>query len=50
MKYIIQMSGDHNGWYDASGSTYLFLDQNGVQVPGINPEISWLFMCCYISN
>jgi len=50
LKYIIQQSGDHNGWYDASGSSYLFLDQNGVQIPGINPEISWLFMCCYISG
>ena len=50
LKYIIQMSGDHNGWYDASGKSYLFLDQNGIQVPGINPEISWLFMCCYISG
>lgn len=50
LKYIIQQHGDHNGWYDASGSSYLFLDQNGVQVPGINPELSWLFMCCYISG
>ena len=50
LKYIIQHSGDHNGWYDASGSSYLFVDQNRVQIPGINPEISWLFMCCYIAG
>jgi len=50
LKYIIQMRGDHYGWFDASGNTYIFVDQNGVPVPGINEEISWLFMCCYIAN
>lgn len=50
LKYIIQQSGDYAGWYDASGSSYLFMDQNRIQIPGINPEISWLFMCCYISD
>lgn len=50
LKYIIQNSGVQNGWYDASGSNYLFVDQNRIQIPGINPESSWLFMCCYISG
>lgn len=50
LKYIIQQNGDYAGWYDASNGSYLFVDQNRVQIPGINPEISWLFMCCYISG
>lgn len=50
LKYIIQMRGDHYGWFDAEGNTYLFVDQNGEKIPGINEDISWLFMCCYINN
>ena len=48
LKYIIQQRGDHYGWFDAEGTQYLFRDQNGDIVPGINAEISWLFPCCYI--
>lgn len=47
LKYIIQNSGNHAGWWDESSGIYLFKDENGVPVPGVNPEISWLFMCCY---
>lgn len=50
LKYIIQMRGEQSGWWDKDGYNYLFVDDNGNQVPGINPEIAWLFMCCYISN
>ncbi len=48
LKYIIEQRGDHSGWWDPSGSLYLFKDENGNPVPGINNEIAWLFMCCYI--
>lgn len=48
LKYIIQQRGDYYGWFDAEGTQYLFKDQNGDNVPGINAEISWLFPCCYI--
>lgn len=48
LKYIIQQRGDHYGWFDADGKQYLFVDQNGDKIPGINEEISWLFPCCYI--
>ena len=47
LKYIIQMRGDHAGWFTPDGATYLFKDQNGDRVPGINEDIAWLFMCCY---
>lgn len=48
LKYIVQQRGDHYGWFDADGGQYLFRDQNGDKIPGINAEISWLFPCCYI--
>ena len=50
LKYIIQQRGDHSGWFDPESQTYLFVDENGNQLPGINNEISWLFMCCYIEG
>lgn len=48
LKYIIQSRGEYCGWWEADSSMYLFTDENGVPVPGINPEIAWLFMCCYV--
>lgn len=50
LKYIIQQRGDYSGWFDPTQSLYLFKDENGVNLPGINNEISWLFMCCYLQN
>ena len=49
LKYIIQQRGDHSGWWDTDGALYLFKDEAGNYVPGINPDIAWLFMCCYIA-
>ena len=48
LKYIIQQRGEFSGWFDPNSQTYLFEDENGQQLPGINNEISWLFMCCYM--
>ena len=46
--YIIQQRGDHYGWFDSSNKdSYLFKDMNGNLNLEINPEISWLFPCCY---
>lgn len=50
LKYIIQQRGDYSGWFDSESGQYLFKDINGVNMPGINAEISWLFMCCYIAG
>lgn len=47
LKYIIQNRGEYSGWFDVSNSLYLFKDENGNKLPGINNEIAWLFMCCY---
>lgn len=50
LKYIIQQSGDHSGWWDFDGPGYIFLDEGGDKVADINPEIAWLFMCCHING
>lgn len=47
LKYIIQNRGEYSGWFNASESLYLFKDENGNKIPGINDKISWLFICCY---
>ena len=49
LQYIIQNSGAHNGWWKLDGN-YIFRNDNGENVPGINSEIAWLFMCCYIQG
>lgn len=46
LKYIIQSRGEYSGWFEPSNGLYLFKDENGNPIPGINNEISWLFMCC----
>jgi len=48
LKYIIQSRGDHSGWWSDDDALYLFKNENGEKVPGINADIAWLFMCCYI--
>lgn len=50
LKYIIQMRGDHYGWFDQGNPGYIFRDANNNPVVGINHDISWLFMCCYIKG
>ena len=50
LKYILQMEGEDSGWFDPDNALYLFRDDNGNNILGINNEISWLFMCCYIAN
>ncbi|MBR4863793.1 MAG: hypothetical protein IKU07_04390 [Oscillospiraceae bacterium] len=49
LQYIIQNNGAHNGWWKLDGN-YIFRNDNGENVPGINSEIAWLFMCCYIQG
>ncbi len=50
LKYIIQNHGGHCGWWDLDSNTSLFRDDDGNALPGINEEIAWLFMCCYIAQ
>lgn len=50
LKYILQMEGEDAGWFDPQNALYLFKDANGINIDGINNEISWLFMCCYLAK
>ena len=47
LKHIIINRGEYVGWWDAGSSQYLFNDESGNPIPGINKDIAWLFMCCY---
>jgi hypothetical protein len=48
LKYIIQSRGEYAQWWVPGSSGYLFKDSNEKPIPGINHDIAWLFMCCYI--
>ncbi len=48
LKYIMQQFGIQQGWFVPSDPGYLFRDNDGMNVPGINNDISWLFMCRYL--
>lgn len=50
LKYILQQRGDYSGWWNPDESLYLFVDDDGNKIVGINNEIAWLFMCCYIEQ
>lgn len=50
LMYIIQQNGDHQGWWNASGASYLFKDSMGNNDLSINTEMAWLFMCVYMEN
>ena len=53
LKYIILQRGGYSGWFDPEQPLYLFKQQaneDWIPIEGINNEISWLFMCCYITN
>lgn len=47
LMYIFQQRGEYVGWWQADGDFYLFIDDNGMPIPGINSDIAWLFLCCY---
>ena len=50
LKTIIQERGDYVGWWDVKDEKhgFIFTDANGNQIPGLNVDIAWLFMCAYI--
>lgn len=50
LKYIIRNAGEHSGWWEFDGPGYIFIDEGGNKVTNINPEIAWLFMCCYLNG
>lgn len=48
LEYIINNRGEYVGWWDAESSGYLFVDMDGNPEEGINHDLAWLLMCCYI--
>ena len=42
---IIQNYGEHQGYWDPSSPSYKFADE-----PGINHDIAWLLLCCYVEQ
>ncbi len=50
MKYIIQGHGEYVGWWDTASPSFIFEDDNGNMLPGLNPEVAWLFACCYLEQ
>ncbi len=48
LKYIIQSRGEYVGWWDEDSHDFIFMNENGAPIPGLNKEIAWLFMCAYI--
>lgn len=48
LEYIIKQRGEYVGWWDSESNGYIFKEANGDIIPGINSEIAWLLMCCYI--
>lgn len=43
--YILQKGIEFIGWCDPESSNYRFAD-----MPGVNPELSWLFLCEYVDS
>ena len=50
LEYIIKNGGGYKGWFDQTSDMYLFKDIDGIPMTNINNDISWLFMCCYVSE
>lgn len=48
LMYILQQHGDYYGWWNSDSHSYLFVDENGVVDTTVNPDVAWLFACCYI--
>ena len=50
LQYIIQQCGDFYDWFDPQSEVYIFKNEDGTPVLGVNREISWLYACCYLEN
>ena len=50
LMHILQNHGEYMGWWNPASENYLFKDGAGNQIPDINPEYAWLFMCCYLAE
>lgn len=44
MAYVLQMFGAGQDWWSAERNGFLYS-----QEPGLNPEIAWMYACCYVN-
>ena len=47
LEYIIKQSGEQNGWWKTDSHGFIFYTSDEQPLPNLNPDIAWLFMCCY---
>lgn len=47
LMYILQQHGEYYGWWNTESHSYLFKDANGLNDTTVNPDVAWLFACCY---
>lgn len=50
LKYMLQQRGEYVGWWEQDSHGFLFQDETGIPIPGINLEHAWLFLCCYMEG
>lgn len=49
--YVIRQHGDFTGWWDMDDPfNCIFRDEDGNVIGEINPDIAWLFICCYLNQ
>lgn len=48
LKTIMLERGNYVGWWDSNSPSFIFKDDAGAPLPGLNVDNAWLFMCAYI--
>ena len=46
LMYMIKNGGEQRGWWSSSAQGNVIY----ATVPNLNPEIAWMFACCYVAN
>ncbi len=47
LMYIISQHGEYVGWWNKESPNFIYEDEGGLPVLGVNYEIAWLSFCCY---
>lgn len=48
LKTIVIERGEYVGWWDSTSPGFIFQDNAGTPIPGLNADNAWLFMCAYV--
>ena len=46
--FMFQQANVIKGWGDIDNPNYLFYDSDHQKIPGVNPEIVWMYAVCYL--